>query len=92
MSPWLSTFLWVMFWAVAAQVAACALVVAVGPRKLDRVVANDLTLVLVAVDLAIFSALNGATFYMDTALLIAIISYLVTVVLSRQIESGEVLR
>jgi multicomponent Na+:H+ antiporter subunit F len=92
MSPWLATFLWVMFWAVGALSSACALVVAVGPRKLDRVVATDLTLVLVAVDLAIFSALNRATFYLDTALLIAIISYLVTVVLSRQIESGEVFR
>lgn len=92
MSDWLSTYLWGAFWATAGLAAACFLVVALGPKKLDRVLATDMALILVAVDLAIFSALNQSTFYMDTALMIAIISYLVTVVLARYLESGEVLR
>lgn len=92
MSAWLETYLWGMFGAVSALAAACFFVVALGPRKLDRVIATDLGLVLVAVDMAIFSTVNSSTFYMDAALLIAIISYLVTVVLARQVETGEVLR
>lgn len=92
MSSWLWSYLWGIFWSVAVLAAACFLVVALGPRKLDRVLATDMALILVAVDLAIFSALNQSTFYMDTALMIAIISYLVTVVLARYLESGEVLR
>lgn len=92
MSGWVQTYLWGTFWILAVLAAACFLVVALGPKKLDRVLATDMALILVAVDLAVFSALNESTFYMDAALLIAIISYLVTVVLARQLESGEVLR
>lgn len=92
MSAWLTTYLWGAFWAIAVLAAACFLVVALGPRKLDRVLATDMALILVAVDLAVFSALSQSGYLMDTALLIAIISYLVTVVLARQLESGEVFR
>ncbi|HLV60981.1 MAG TPA: monovalent cation/H+ antiporter complex subunit F [Fredinandcohnia sp.] len=92
MSGWATTYLWGAFWVVAVLAAACFLVVALGPKKLDRVLATDMALILVAVDLGLFSALDESAFYMDTALLIAIISYLVTVVLARQLESGEVLR
>lgn len=80
------------FWSVLVLIAACMVVVIVGPGNIDRLVATDNALILIAVDLTLFSAARGTTFYMDAALLIAILSFLVTVVVARQLETGQVFR
>ena len=80
------------FWSVLVLVAACMVVVIVGPGNIDRLVATDIGLMLIAVDLALFSAAQGANWYMDASLLIAILSFLVTVVVARQLETGRVFR
>lgn len=82
----------VSFWLVLVLVAACFVLVVLGPGNVDRLVATDLALVLIAVDLALFAARNRSAAYMDAALLIAIVSFLVTVVVARFLETGEVLR
>jgi multicomponent Na+:H+ antiporter subunit F len=78
------------FWSCLVLVALCMGVVVLGPGNIDRLVATDFALVLIATDLALFSARENTTFYMDTALLIAILSFLVTVVVARQLETGRV--
>ncbi|WP_373046846.1 monovalent cation/H+ antiporter complex subunit F [Vulgatibacter sp.] len=80
------------FWSCLVLVAACMVVVILGPGNIDRLVATDLGLVLIAVDLALFSAEEQTPNYMDAALIIAIISFLVTVVVARQLETGRVFR
>ena len=80
------------FWFVLVLIAACMIVLAIGPGNIDRLVATDLGLVLTAVDLALFSAREQTSFYMDPALLIAILSFLVTVVVARHLETGGVFR
>lgn len=92
MTPLTWMVLQAAFWGLLVLVAICLLVVALGPSIVDRVVATDIALVLLAVDLAVFSTLEESPIYMDAALLIAIISFLVTVVVARYLESGEVLR
>jgi len=80
----------VSFWSCLVLVSACMGIVTLGPGNIDRLVATDFGLVLIAVDLALFSAREQTTFYMDAALLIAILSFLVTVVVARQLETGRV--
>ena len=78
------------FWSCLVLVALCMGVVVLGPGNIDRLVATDFALVLIATDLALFSARESTTYYMDAALLIAILSFLVTVVVARQLETGRV--
>jgi len=80
----------VAFWSCLVLVAACMGVVTLGPGNIDRLVGTDFGLVLTAVDLALFSARQETTHYMDAALLIAILSFLVTVVVARLLETGRV--
>ena len=80
----------VAFWSCLVLVAGCMGIVALGPTNIDRLVGTDFGLILIAVDLALFSAAEGTTHYMDAALLITILSFLVTVVVARQLETGRV--
>lgn len=77
------------FWILLLLFAATMIIVAIGPGNIDRLVAADLSLIIVSVDLAIFSALQESPFYMDAALLIAVVSFLVTVAVARLLEQGE---
>lgn len=79
------------FWIVLLLIAACMLVIALGPTHFDRLVATDLSLVLIAVELTIYAAIRRTPIYMDAALIIAILSYLVTVVVARMVDKGKVL-
>lgn len=79
------------FWSILLLIAACMLVIALGPSHFDRLVATDLSLVLIAVELSVFAAIQRTSIYMDAALIIAILSYLVTVVVARMIDKGKVL-
>lgn len=82
----------VAFWSVPVLIAACMVAVVLGPGNVDRLVATDIGLVLIAVDLAIFSAIQRTTWYMDASLLIAILAFLVTAVVARQLETGRIFR
>jgi len=82
----------VAFWSVLVLIAACMVAVVLGPGNVDRLVATDIGLVLIAVDLAIFSAIQRTTWYMDASLLIAILAFLVTAVVARQLETGRIFR
>lgn len=82
----------VAFWFVIVLVAACMVLVILGPGNVDRIVATDLGLVMIAVALGLLAARQGTSIYMDAALLIAILSFLVTVVVARHLETGESFR
>lgn len=89
-AEWVAIALDVGFWSVLSLVAASMLVVVIGPSNVDRLVATDIALVLITVALGLFSARQTSSFYMDAALVIAVVSFLVTVVVARQLESGRV--
>ena len=80
------------FWSVLLLVAACMVAIILGPGNVDRLVATDIGLMLIAVDLALFSAVQRTTWYMDASLLIAILAFLVTAVVARQLEIGRIFR
>lgn len=84
--------LYVCFWSLLVPIAACMVVVLIGPGNVDRLVATDLGLMLIGVDLTLFSAAGKTTAYMDAALLMAILAFLVTVAVARLLESGQVFR
>jgi multicomponent Na+:H+ antiporter subunit F len=77
------------FWAAASLAALCFGVVAIGPGNVDRAVALDLGIVLIAVALALLSALSETGVYMDAALVMAIVSFLVTIFVARALEEEK---
>ncbi|WP_445476107.1 cation:proton antiporter [Methanococcoides methylutens] len=61
-----------------------------GPTIPDRVIAVDaMTTVIVAI-LGIYSYVQGSVFFMDVALVLAIISFVGTVTISRYLDEGAV--
>lgn len=80
----------IAFWSVLFLVACCLVAVIVGPGNVDRLLATDIALMLIAVDLGIFSAARRTGWYMDASLVIAILGFLVTAVIARQLERGRI--
>ncbi|KGK99595.1 cation:proton antiporter [Methanococcoides methylutens] len=61
-----------------------------GPTIPDRVIAVDaMTTVIVAI-LGIYSYVQGSVFFMDVALVLAIISFVGTVTISKYLDEGAV--
>ena len=90
MNPYYVTLgLDIAFWAVLFLVACCLVAVIVGPGNVDRLLATDIALILIAVDLAIFAAARETSWYMDASLVIASLGFLVTAVVARQLELGR---
>lgn len=92
MNEWRPIVLEAGFWTATLLSAICFGGVVAGPSNVDRAVAIDLGMVLIAVALGLFSALNGTGIYMDAALVMAIVSFLVTVFLARALEDEKVER
>ena len=67
--------------------AALALVRAVrGPNLVDRIVALDLVLLLLAGGLAAHSARAGSEFFVGAAIVVALVAFVGTVIVARFIE------
>lgn len=60
--------------------------VAKGPSIADRVVAGDSIDILTAVALIAFSVYSGRSIYIDIALVLAVLGFLGTVLISRYLE------
>ncbi|SET06747.1 multisubunit sodium/proton antiporter, MrpF subunit [Methanococcoides vulcani] len=61
-----------------------------GPTIPDRVIAVDaMTTVIVAV-LGIYSYVQGSVFFMDVALVLAVISFIGTITISKYLDEGVV--
>ncbi|WP_135613042.1 cation:proton antiporter [Methanococcoides sp. AM1] len=61
-----------------------------GPTIPDRVIAVDaMTTVIVAI-LGIYSYIQGSAFFMDVALVLAIISFVGTITISKYLDEGVV--
>lgn len=93
MSGELITFaLFAAFWISLVIVAACMMIVVIGPGNTDRVVALDLAIIMTAVTLGLFAGATQVAFYLDASLVLGILSFLVTVVLARLLETGRIFR
>jgi len=77
------------FWVALSLVVGCMVVVAVGPTNVDRAVGLDLGIVMLAVALGLFSGASGSGAYMDASLMLAILSFLVTVIVARLLKGGR---
>lgn len=62
-----------------------------GPTIPDRVIAVDAMTTVIVVMLGIYSYLQESVFFMDVALVLAIISFVGTVTISRFLDEGAVL-
>lgn len=87
-----TSFLYVAFWISLVIVAACMMVVIIGPGNADRVVALDLSIIMTAVTLGLYSGATEIAFYLDASLVLGILSFLVTVVLARLLQTGRIFR
>lgn len=93
MSPSLTSLALLLgFWWMLVLVAGCMAAMIAGPSAVDRIVALDLGIVLTALSLGLFAALEGDPAYMDASLVLAVLSFLVTVAVSRYLETGRVFR
>ncbi len=61
-----------------------------GPTVPDRVIALDAMTMVIVVMLGIYSFVQGSVFFMDVALVLAIISFVGTVTISRYLDEGAV--
>ncbi len=61
-----------------------------GPTIPDRVVALDAMTTVIVVMLGIYSFVRGSVFFMDVALVLAIISFVGTVTVAKYLDEGVV--
>ncbi len=61
-----------------------------GPTIPDRVVALDAMTTVIVVMLGIYSFVKGSVFFMDVALVIAIITFIGTVTVAKYLDEGVV--
>jgi multicomponent Na+:H+ antiporter subunit F len=61
-----------------------------GPSIPDRVIAVDAMTTVIVAMLGIYSYVQGSVFFMDVALVLAIISFVGTVTISRYLDEGAV--
>jgi multicomponent Na+:H+ antiporter subunit F len=62
-----------------------------GPSLPDRLLAGDLTIALLTFILAVAAALGGSEYYLDAALVAALLAFTSTIILAKFIASGHVM-
>ncbi len=60
-----------------------------GPTLPDRLLAGDLTIAILTFILAVAAVLGGSEFYLDAALVAALLAFSSTVVLAKFIDTGR---
>lgn len=68
----------------------CIYRVVKGPTTPDRVIAVDAMTTVIVVILGIYSYLQESVFFMDVALVLAVITFVGTVTISRYLDEGGV--
>lgn len=66
----------------------CIYRILVGPTIADRVIAVDSITTIIIVMLGVYSYVEQSAFYMDVALVLAIISFIGTVAVAKYIDQG----
>lgn len=61
-----------------------------GPTLPDRLLAGDLTIAIITFILALAGVLGGSEFYLDAALVAALLAFTSTIVLAKFISEGKV--
>jgi multicomponent Na+:H+ antiporter subunit F len=62
-----------------------------GPSLPDRLLAGDLTIALLTFILAVAAVQGGSEFYLDAALVAALLAFTSTIILAKFIASGKVM-
>ena len=62
-----------------------------GPSLPDRLLAGDLTIALLTFILAVAAVLGGSEYYLDAALVAALLAFTSTIILAKFIASGRVM-
>jgi multicomponent Na+:H+ antiporter subunit F len=62
-----------------------------GPSLPDRLVAGDLTIALLTFILAVAAVLGGSEFYLDAALVAALLAFTSTIILAKFIARGHLM-
>lgn len=57
-----------------------------GPRAVDRVVAGDTIDAIIVVIMVLFGAISNRAIYLDLALIVALLGFISTVIISRYLE------
>ncbi len=65
--------------------------IATGPSLPDRLLAGDLTIALLTFILAVAAVLGGSEFYLDAALVAALLAFTSTIILAKFIANGHVM-
>lgn len=71
---------------LAAALAGCIYRLVKGPSLADRAVALDTTLVLIVSAIAVGAALTGDDTYLDVLVVVALLGFVGTAIISRYIE------
>lgn len=73
-----------------ACIIPCLYRMAVGPHAIDRLLAFDLTGVLVAVSLAVFAILQGSWAYLEISMGLSILAFVGTLAIAHYMEDGRI--
>lgn len=76
-------------WLLLLALALCFLRIARGPTLADRVVALDVLNILAVAYCALLAVASGRAVYLDAAIALALVAFLVTVAFARFIERGH---
>lgn len=86
----MTTLASVCLFILLACILACLYRLAVGPHALDRVIAFDLTGVLISVALAALAIVHDSAAYLDISMGLAILAFVGTVAVAHYLEREEV--
>ena len=75
---------------LVACIAPCLYRIATGPHALDRLLAFDLTGVLVSVVLAVFAVVQGSWAYLEISMGLAVLAFVGTLAIAHYIERGRI--
>lgn len=68
----------------------CLYRVAIGPHPLDRLLAFDLSGVLIALAVAIFAIIQGEWAYLEISMGLAVLAFVGTIAVARYIDRGRI--
>lgn len=75
---------------MAIAIIPCIYRIIKGPTIPDRVIAVDAMTTVIVAMLGIYSYVQGSMFFMDVALVLAIISFVGTITISKYLDEGAV--
>lgn len=87
-SPLMTAAINLASWLLLLALALCFFRIARGPTLADRVMALDILNILAVAYCALLAVASGRAVYLDVAIALALVAFLVTVAFARFIERG----